>query len=136
MVGQPYNPTGGFRKNVQSQVLPNIWPDGSWAFSRHLGDETIRILASISTELAVIGFVAGGIGLLLSLEWWRPVVMGSAAFSAATIILFWDGTFQNMDDNGGIGLLIDLVILSVLLIFRWPSIYFWTPSIKGAFHPQ
>jgi hypothetical protein len=99
-----------------------IWPDGSWAFSRLLGDEATRILASISYVLAAIGFVAGGIGILVRQAWWRPVVVGSAAFSAVIIVLFWDGVAQMLDDKGGIGLLINLAILAALLVLRWPHL--------------
>jgi hypothetical protein len=98
-----------------------VWPDGSWAFSRLLGDEATRILASISYVLAAIGFMAGGIGILVSQAWWRPVVVASAAFSAVIIILFWDGKVQMLDDKGLIGLLINIAILVALLILRWPS---------------
>ena len=93
-----------------------LWPDGSWAFSKLLGDEVTRILASISCVLAAIGFVAGGIGLLVSQAWWRPVVVASAAFSAVIFILFWDGKVQNLDDKGGIGLLINLAILVAVFV--------------------
>jgi hypothetical protein len=100
-----------------------VWPDGSWAFSRLLGDEATRILASISCALAAIGFVAGGTGILVR-QAWRPVVVASAAFSAGIIILFWDGELQMMDDKGLIGLLINIAILGALLILRWPSAEF------------
>jgi hypothetical protein len=101
-----------------------VWPDGSWAFSRFLGDEATRILASISCVLAAIGFVAGGIGIFVRQAWWRPVVVGSAAFSAVIIVLLWDGVVQKLDDKGGIGLLINIAILVALLILRWPSLEF------------
>ena len=101
-----------------------VWPEGSWAFSKLLGDEATRLLASISYVLAAIGFVAGGTGILLRQDWWRPVVVGSAAFSAGIIILFWDGAMQMLDDKGGIGLLINVAILVALLILRWPSLGF------------
>jgi hypothetical protein len=101
-----------------------VWPDGSWALSRLLGDEATRILASISCVLAAIGFVAGGIGILVRQAWWRPVVVGSAAFSAVIIVLFWDGVVQNLDDKGLIGFLINIAILVALLVMRWPSLGF------------
>jgi len=101
-----------------------VWPDGSWAFSKLLGDETTRTLASISCILAAIGFVAGGAAILTGQAWWRPVVVGAAAFSAVVFILLWDGTTQNLDDQGGIGLLIDIAILVVVLIVRWPDFGF------------
>jgi hypothetical protein len=95
-----------------------VWPDGSWIFSRLLGDEATRILASISCVLAAIGFVAGGIAIFVMRAWWRPVVAGSAAFSAVIFILFWDGKGQKLANKGGIGLLINLAILVASLGLR------------------
>jgi hypothetical protein len=46
------------------------------------------------------------------------LVVSSAAFSAAIIVLFWDGGRRRLRDKGGIGLLIDLAILVALLIPR------------------
>jgi hypothetical protein len=97
-----------------------IWPEGSWAFSKILGDEATRLLASISCILAAIGFVAGGTGILVRQAWWRPVVVGSAAFSAVIFILFWDGEMRKLDNQGGIALLINIAILVSVLILRWP----------------
>jgi fatty acid desaturase len=101
-----------------------VWPDGSWAFSKLLGNEATKLLASTSCVLAAIGFVAGGIGILVGQAWWRPVVVGSAAFSTVIFILFWDGELQKLADKGGIGLLINIAILVALLILRWPSLGF------------
>lgn len=101
-----------------------VWPDGSWAFSKLLGDETTRLVASITYVLAATSFVAGSTGILARQAWWHPVVVGSAAFSAVLIFLFWDGGMQKLADKGGIGLLINLAILVALLILRWPSLGF------------
>jgi hypothetical protein len=101
-----------------------VWPDGSWAFSRLLGDEAARVVAGACCMLAAIGFVAGGMGLLARQAWWRPVVVGAAAFSAATLLLLWDGQMQRLDDQGAIAILINLAILAALLIFRWPDFGF------------
>jgi len=101
-----------------------VWPDGSWTFSKLLGDEATRILASILYVLAAIGFVAGGIGILVSQAWWRPAVVASAVFSAVIVILFWDGKVQKLAEKGGIGLLINVAILVALLVLRWPHLGF------------
>ena len=101
-----------------------VWPDGSWAFSRLLGDEAARNLASISLILAAIGLVVGGIGILVSRTWWRPVVVGAATFSSVVYILFWNGRMQNLDGQGAIGLLINIAILLAVLILRWPQLGF------------
>ena len=101
-----------------------VWPDGSWVFSRLLGDGVARNLASILLILAAIGLVVGGIGILVSQAWWRPVVVGGAIFSSVVFILFWNGRMQNLDGQGGIGLLIDIAILLAVLLLRWPQLGF------------
>jgi len=97
------------------------WPDGSWAFSRLLGDGTTRNLAGILLVLAAIGFVIGGIGIFAKQTWWRPTIIAVAIFSSATYLLFWDAGWSHLDNKGGIGILINLAILVVLLIFQWPK---------------
>jgi hypothetical protein len=99
-----------------------VWPDGSWAFSRLLGDGTTRTLASSLLILAAIGFVTAGIGVFFRQAWFRPVIVGAAAFSTLIYILFWDGGWQKMDGKGGVGILINLAIMAVVLIFQWPNI--------------
>jgi hypothetical protein len=98
-----------------------VWPEGSWAFSKLLGDEATRWLASIACVVASLGFVAGGIAILTGQSWWRPVVVGAAAFSAALFVLFWDGGLQRLADKGAIAILINLGILFAVVILRWPD---------------
>ena len=99
-----------------------LWPDGSWAFSKLLGDEATRWLASASCALAAIGFVAGGAGILAGQAWWHSPVVGSAAFFAVMLILLWDGQMQRLDDKGAVGVLINIAILVVLLVLGWPHV--------------
>ena len=101
-----------------------VWPDGSWAFSRLLGDGTARTLASIALVIAAIGFVAGGAGIFVKQAWWRPLVVSAAAFSTVIYILFWDGVAQHLDNKGAIGILINVAILAAVLIFQWPDFDF------------
>ena len=101
-----------------------VWPDGSWAFSRLLGEAGGRNLASVLLVLATIGFVAGGIGIIAKQAWWRPAIIGTAVFSSVIYLLFWDGGFQHLDNKGGVGILINLVILAALLLFQWPKFEF------------
>jgi hypothetical protein len=95
-----------------------VWPDGSWAFSRLLGDGAVRTLASIVLVIAAIGFVAGGSGIFVNQAWWRPVVVSAAAFSTVIYILFWDGVAQHLDNKGAIGIIINVAILAAVLIFQ------------------
>jgi uncharacterized membrane protein len=74
--------------------------------------------------VAALGFVAGGLAIFIRQGWWRPVVIGVAAFSSLLYILFWDGKFQKLDNQGGIGLLIDQALLVAVLVFQWPVVGF------------
>ena len=98
-----------------------VWPDGSWAFSKLLGVEPVRMLANIMLILAAAGFVVSGIGILAGLTWWRPVIIGTAIFSSLIYLLFWNGMFKHLDNQGAIGILLNLAILAIILIFHWPK---------------
>ena len=56
------------------------WPDESWIFTRLFGNRATRVLASAACVLAAIGFVSVSVGLFTRQDWWRPMVVGSAAF--------------------------------------------------------
>ena len=101
-----------------------IWPDGSWVFSRLLGDGVARNLASILLILAAIGLLVGGIGIFVGQAWWRPVIVYVALFSSVVFIIFWNGRLHDLDGQGGVGLLIDVAILIAVLILRWPKLGF------------
>jgi hypothetical protein len=94
-----------------------LWPDGSWAFSKILGDKIVRILACISFILADFGFLVGGVFFITNLTIWQPIVMVSAIFSSMIYLLFWDGKMKKLGDKGGFGILINIAILAGLIVF-------------------
>ena len=98
-------------------LTPNmVWPDGSWAFAKLLGDNRTRTLASALCILVTAGFVMGGLGIFFSQPWWRTVVVASAVLSAGLYVLFWNGRWEHLDNQGGIGILIDVAILVIILV--------------------
>ncbi|MGE5223060.1 MAG: hypothetical protein ACM3PY_11515 [Omnitrophica WOR_2 bacterium] len=97
-----------------------LWPDGSWLFSHLLGEGATRMLASVLLVLAALGFMGGGLALLLRHAVWHPVIVGATLFSATIFLLFWDGKFLALDEQGGVGLLISLAIVMTVLILKWP----------------
>jgi hypothetical protein len=96
------------------------WPDGSWAFSKLLGNESTRMLATLLLALAALGFLAGGLGLFIRQDWWRSLTLAAVVISSLIFIVFWDGRFQAMADEGGVGLLVNLAILVLVLFLKWP----------------
>ena len=97
------------------------WPDGAWAFSKSLGDETTRSLAGIFLILAALGFLVGGAGLFTKQDWWRLVVVVAAIFSAVIYLLLWDGRLANLANNGWVGIFINLLIMAAILLLKWPK---------------
>jgi hypothetical protein len=92
-----------------------IWPDGSWLFARLLGNEATRPLA------AALAFIAGGLGLTFRQGWWRPAALGAAVFSSALFLLLWNAWPQALDEQGAVGVLINLGLLLAVLILKWPA---------------
>ena len=111
---------GQSRKYFELQPGLN-WPDNAWIFSRFLDNTSIRNLASGLLILVTVLLVAGGLGLLLAQGWWRTVVAGGVAFSTVLYFLMWNGELQRLDDQGGIGILINLAILVLILVAKWPN---------------
>lgn len=97
------------------ELRPGLtWPDGAWAFSRRLGDETTRRLAAAALTLAALGLAGAGLGLILGQAWGRPAALGAAAFSSALFLLLWNGRFEKLDQQGALGVLINLALLTML----------------------
>jgi hypothetical protein len=95
-----------------------IWPDGSWAFSKLIGDEPTRLLAAVLLALTALSFIIAGAALLFRQEWWRPTVIVSAAFSTVIFFLFWDGKVQVLDEKGLVGVFINIVIFAFIIFSK------------------
>ena len=93
-----------------------VWPNDSWAFSRILGNDQTRKLASGILILAAAGFAISGIGIILDQDWARLVVAIVAVFSGLIYTLLWDGSLEDLASKGGVGVLIDIAILVTVAI--------------------
>jgi hypothetical protein len=101
-----------------------VWPDGSWALSRLLGDNPTRLFASVFLVVAALGFIVAGAAILFAQGWWRPVVIGTLVLSSVLYIALWNGRMQSLDNQGGVALLINIASLLAVLVFRWPKLAF------------
>ncbi len=94
-----------------------IWPEGSWALSKIASADSIRLLGSAAMIVAAAIFVIAGAALLLGQSWWVQIVVGAAAFSSVAYIVLWDGRARRLDQQGAIGVLIDLAVLALALVW-------------------
>lgn len=92
------------------------WNGRSWLLSRLLPEATVLTLGSALYVVVTAGFVVGAVGYLLGTAWTTSVLVGSAALSAATILLMWDGSLAKVVDKGLLGVVIDLVVVVWLLV--------------------
>lgn len=100
------------------------WPDRSWVFSNFPGIKMTRYLASLFCLLIMLGFTAGSLAILLRWIWWKDAVVYCASISSLIFILLWNGKMKRLDDQGGIGILINLAIIISLSFFNWPDFGF------------
>jgi hypothetical protein len=92
------------------------WTGKSWLLTNILGEYTTRTLAGLLFVLAAAGFVAGGLGYLIQMDWSRTVLIVSAVLSAVTTFVFWDGSAQYIVQKGLLGFFIDAGILLWLMV--------------------
>ena len=96
------------------------WTGESWLLTGMVGDGVTRMAASVLYALAMVLFVASGVGLFARGDWWRPLLAASAAFSSIVILVFWDGTRGQLVEKGLVGFLIDGGIVLLILVANWP----------------
>jgi hypothetical protein len=92
------------------------WTGKSWLLTNILGEYTTRTLAGLLFVLAAAGFVAGGLGYLIQMDWSITVLIVSAVLSAVTTFVFWDGSSQYIVQKGLLGFFIDAGILLWLMV--------------------
>lgn len=96
------------------------WTGESWVLTGIVGDGVTRMVASGLYTLAMVLFVASGVGLVARGDWWRSLLVASAGCSAIVILVFWDGSSGQLVEKGLVGFLIDLVIILLVLVVNWP----------------
>lgn len=101
-----------------------LWPEGSWIFERRLGGGGTRAVASVVLAVCAFGLMAGGLAVLLGQSWWQTAAVSSLVLSSLLYAAMWNGRFEHIDNQGGIGILISLGMLAAVLIFRWPKFAF------------
>lgn len=88
----------------------------SWVLSKFMSETWANIMGFIIYSIAILLFVASGIGFINEQDWWRDIIIISLIFSSIILLLYWDGIAKNMMDKGFLGIFINIAIL-VFAIF-------------------
>lgn len=91
------------------------WPQGSWALSRLGVEGSAGTLVAVGCALAAAGFLAAAAAAWFRASWWPAVGIAVAAFSSLLFLLAWNGRPHNLDGQGGIGLLINAVLVAAVV---------------------
>jgi len=96
-------------------VAPRASPfaDRPWVFGGVTAASPVGRPWSVLWLLAMIGFVAGGLGLWFHTEWWRPALIASSAVSLVAVLPWW-GPMPRGSYIGAV--LVGLAVLAGLLL--------------------
>jgi len=93
------------------------WHYRSWLLSGFLGDTVSRVLVIILFGVALIGFIAAGLGLLgwlIPHSAWQTLAIISAVISLIALGLFWN-SFASLFPNKIGAIVVNVAILWALL---------------------
>ncbi len=98
------------------------WPERSWALAKALPVKSIKRMAAIFMLAAALLFLITGVGLIADRVWWRGVLIATIAVSSLGYLLFWNGKWQRLPDQGLIGVLINIAMLVLATFVQLPTI--------------
>ena len=99
------------------QFQPEMgWSGQSWLFSSLINESTLRSLTGLLFIAAAMLFVISGISLFFQPQWLNTLLLVSSIFSSLLLILFWDGNLAMIVQKGIIGLIINLVIITLVIL--------------------
>ena len=94
------------------------WNEKSLLLSKLIDETGSNKVALVTYSISIVLFVASGIVYMTEAVWWQKLIIISVIFSSITIVLFWDGIFKNMAEKGFIGVIINMAILTLSLIYN------------------
>ena len=105
------------------EVRPGLlWPDSSWALSGLLGDSSVRVLVAVAFALIASGFAVTGAALIFRRPWWASAGSVAAIVSTVVIVLAWNGSLNDLADQGLFAIMINVVVVVSALVLKWPRL--------------
>ena len=96
---------------------PSIhWSRESWLLSNFLSDGLLKNISLILYSGSILFFLIAGLLYIIEFEKREAVVYFSSIFSTITILIFWDGSLQHLDDQGFVGIMINISIMIIVYL--------------------
>lgn len=88
-----------------------IWPDNSRFLSNNLGLHAKKRFAAALCVIAAISFIVSGISIFFGHAWQNIAIIVAVSVSTFLFIAFWDGRRSKLHTQGGVGILINILIV-------------------------
>lgn len=88
-----------------------IWPDNSRLLLKIVNLHVKKRLAAGLCVMAAVSFVVSGICVLIGHPWHKLVILIAVITSTVLFTVFWDGERRKLHTQGGIALIINILIL-------------------------
>ena len=95
-----------------------IWPDNSMLLSNIFSLQTKKIVAGVLCFIAAISFILSGIFVLIGYSGQHLVSIIAVIISTFLFLAFWDGSRFKVYAQGGIAIIINIIILVFMFINR------------------
>ena len=95
-----------------------IWPNNSKLLGNIFSLPTIKMLAGVLCFIAAISFILSGTCVLIGHSYQHLVSIISVIVSTVLFIAFWDGSRIKIHTQGGIAIIINILIFVFILIFN------------------
>ncbi len=92
------------------------WPHNSRLLANYCSSKQIMLIAAIWCAMAATIFILSGIFVLINHPWYSLLTFIAVVLSTMLFIVLWDGNRKKLHTQGGIGILINIIILVFLLI--------------------
>ncbi len=103
-----------------SQNIFQGWTGSSLLLGTTLASDSLKSVTTWLWVLAGIGLVAAAATIVFTSALpgvWRPLAIGASIAGVASFIIFYDGQAEQFVNEGGVGLIISLVIAGGALKF-------------------
>lgn len=94
------------------------WPGNSKFLANTFNLETKKAIAGILCAVSAVGFAFAGICILVGHTWKNLEVIVAVIISTVLFIAFWDGSTRKLHTQGGIAILINMLILAYTFMYQ------------------